>query len=120
MPTQRLACAANGGGDFKANLEHAGRAVAAFGGRELGDALEQYGLSNHPAVIRAFARVGRTMGEDEMISGPMIETTRDQLKQRAEDLVSEDDYWTNEAHQREMRQIMLQLYGETEIGPGAD
>lgn len=108
------------GRDFEANLEHAGRAVAAFGGRELGDALEQYGLSNHPAVIRAFARVGRTMGEDDMISGPMTDTTRDQLKQRAEDLVSEDDYWTNEAHQREMRQIMLQLYGETEIGPGAD
>lgn len=108
------------GRDYEANLEHAGRAVAAFGGRELGDVLEQYGLSNHPAVIRAFARAGRTLGEDDMISGPMTDTTRDQLKQRAEDLVSEDDYWTNEAHQREMRRIMLQLYGENEIGPGAD
>lgn len=108
------------GRDFEANLEHAGRAVAAFGGRELGNTLEQYGLSNHPAVIRAFARVGRTMGEDDMISGPMTDTTRDQLRQRAEDLVAEDDYWTNEAHQREMRQIMLQLYGENEIGPGVD
>jgi hypothetical protein len=108
------------GRDFEANLEHAVRAVVAFGGRELGDVLEQYGLSNHPAVVRAFARAGRTMGEDDMISGPMTGTTRDQLKERAEDLVSEDDYWTNEAHQREMRQIMLQLYGENEIGPGAD
>lgn len=107
------------GRDFDANLEHAGRAVAAFGGRDLNEAFEQYGLSNHPAVVRAFARIGRTMGEDTMISGPMTDTTRDQLKKRAEDLVSEDDYWTNEAHQREMRQIMLQLYGENEIGPGA-
>lgn len=107
------------GREFEGNLEHAGRAVAAFGGHELGDTLEQFGLSNHPAVIRAFARVGRTMGEDTMISGPMTDTTRDQLKQRAEDLVAEDDYWTNEAHQREMREIMLQLYGEKEIGPGA-
>lgn len=107
------------GRDFERNLEHAGRAVAAFGGQELGDTLEQFGLANHPAVIRAFARVGRTMGEDIMISGPMTETTRDQLKQRAEQLVAEDDYWTNEAHQREMREIMLQLYGEREIGPGA-
>lgn len=107
------------GRDFEGNLEHAGRAVAAFGGQELGDTLEQFGLSNHPAVIRAFARVGRTMGEDTMISGPMTDTTRDQLKQRAEDLVAEDDYWTSEAHQREMREIMLQLYGEKEIGPGA-
>lgn len=107
------------GRDFERNLEHAGRAVAAFGGQDLGDTLEQFGLANHPAVIRAFARVGRTIGEDTMISGPMTDTTRDQLKQRAEDLVAEDDYWTNEAHQREMREIMLQLYGETEIGPGA-
>lgn len=107
------------GRDFEGNLEHAGRAVAAFGGQVLGDTLEQFGLSNHPAVIRAFARVGRSMGEDTMISGPMTDTTRDQLKQRAEDLVAEDDYWTNEAHQREMREIMLQLYGEKEIGPGA-
>ena len=107
------------GREFEANIEHAGRAVAAFGGRDLGDALDQFGLSNPPAVIRAFARIGRTMGEDDMISGPMTDTTRDQLKQRAEDLVAEDDYWTNEAHQREMRRIMLQLYGEDEIGPGA-
>ncbi len=108
------------GRDFERNLEHAGRAVATFGGRDLSDTLEQFGLASHPAVIRAFARVGRTMGEDTMISGPMTETTRDQLKQRAEALVAEDDYWTNEAHQREMRQIMLQLYGEKEIGPGVE
>lgn len=107
------------GRDFEKNLEHASRAVAAFGGRDLGDALEQYGLSNHPAVVRAFARIGRTMGEDDMISGSISDTTRDQLRRRAEDLVAEDDYWTNETLQREMRQIMLQLYGEKEIGPGA-
>lgn len=107
------------GRDFERNLEHAGRAVAAFGGRELGDALERHGLSNHPAVVRAFARIGRTMGEDDMISGSISDTTRDQLRRRAEGLVAEDDYWSNEAHQREMRQIMLQLYGDKEIGPGA-
>lgn len=107
------------GRDFEKNLEHASRAVAAYGGTELGEALDQYGLSSHPAVVRAFARVGRTMGEDDMISGSISDTTRDQLKQRAEDLVAEDDYWSNETLQREMRQIMLQLYGDTEIGPGA-
>lgn len=107
------------GRDFEKNIEHAGRAVAAFGGGDLGEMLEQYGLSNHPAVLRAFARVGRTMGEDDMISGSISDTTRDQLRRRAEDLVSEDDYWTNEAHQREMREIMLRLYGDKEIGPGA-
>lgn len=107
------------GRDFEKNLEHASRAVAAYGGRELGEALEQFGLSSHPAVVRAFARIGRTMGEDDMISGSISDTTRDQLKQRAEDLVAEDDYWSNETLQREMRQIMLELYGDAEIGPGA-
>ena len=107
------------GRDYEKNLAHAGRAVAAFGGEELGETLAQYGLSNHPALVRAFARIGRTMGEDDMISGPVSETTREQLRKRAEDLVAEDDYWTNESLQREMRDIMLQLYGDKEIGPGA-
>jgi hypothetical protein len=59
------------------------------------------------------------MGEDDMISGTISDSTRDQLKKRAEDLVAEDDYWTNETLQQEMRNIMLELYGEQEIGPGA-
>ncbi|MEQ9124540.1 MAG: hypothetical protein RIM80_18455, partial [Alphaproteobacteria bacterium] len=107
------------GRDFDRNLEHAGRAVAAFGGRDLGEILENYGLSSHPAVVRAFARVGRTMGEHDMISGSTGDTTQDQLRKRAEDLVAEDDYWTNETLQREMREIMVRLYGGQEIGPGA-
>jgi hypothetical protein len=106
------------GRDFERNVEHAERAVAAFGGRALSEALDRYGLSSHPAVVRAFARIGRTMGEDDMISGTISDTTRDQMRRRAEELVSEDDYWTNSASQREMREIMLRLYGEKEIGPG--
>ena len=107
------------GRDFDKNLEHAGRAVAAFGGRDLGELLANYGLSRPPAVVRAFARVGRTMGEHDMISGSISDTTHEQLRKRAEDLVAEDDYWTNETLQREMREIMVRLYGGTEIGPGA-
>ncbi len=108
------------GRDFEANVEHANRAVAAFGGSALVDTLDRYGLSNHPAFVTAFARVGRTMGEDDMISGRLSDRSKDQLRQRAEDLVAEDDYWTNEALQREMREIMLTLYGDAEIGPGVD
>lgn len=107
------------GGDYARNAEHAGRAITAFGGDELHDALDRYGLSRHPPVIRAFARIGRSMGEDDMVTGPISETTRDQLRQRAEALVAQDDYWTSEAHQREMREIMQQLYGSGEAGPDA-
>ena len=51
--------------------------------------------------------------------GKLTEEARQKLKDRAEELVGQDDYWTNADKQIEMREIMLRLYGEDEIGPSS-
>jgi hypothetical protein len=105
------------GSDYDKNLELANRAFNTFGGADVVEAFNQHDLSNHPAVVRAFARIGLQMGEDDMITGSLDGMSDDDLKKKAENLMAEDDYWTNESTQTEVRSIMERLYGNTPINP---
>ena len=105
------------GGEFDKNLELARRAFTAFGGADLAEATDAYKLSNHPAFLRAFARIGRQMGEDDMITGSSYGNSNADLQKRADELLKKDDYWTNEDVQREMREVMEQLHGTEPINP---
>ena len=105
------------GGDYDKNLELANRAAKTFGGAELMTALEQYNFANHPAFIRAFARIGRQMGEDDMITGSLHGISREDLQKKADELLKKSDYWTNDDIQKEMRQIMEELHGTAPINP---
>ena len=58
-----------GGEKFKENAALANKALDAFGTKELRAVLSTYGLSNNPEVIRAFYRVGKTIGEDKLVVG---------------------------------------------------
>ena len=58
-----------GGEAFKANVEHAKRAVERFGSPELKSALDNTGLGNHPELVRAFMRIGKAMAEDKFVHG---------------------------------------------------
>ena len=42
-------------------------AVEKFGGDSLKQVLDKTGLGNHPEVVKAFAKVGRLIAEDEII-----------------------------------------------------
>jgi hypothetical protein len=56
-----------GGGSeqaFKENIAIANKAVAAYGGEELAQALLDTGAGNHPEVVRFFLRVGKALSED--------------------------------------------------------
>jgi len=53
-----------GGQNFATALRHANTALNKFGGEPLVAALQQLGIANHPELVRAFARVGKDMGED--------------------------------------------------------
>tara|TARA_R110000787_G_scaffold152035_1_gene265754 strand:+ start:142 stop:1002 length:861 start_codon:yes stop_codon:yes gene_type:complete len=55
------------GGAYKRNAELAGRAIDAFGGAPLKDALKAMGLKGDPRLMRAFARAGELIAEDGMI-----------------------------------------------------
>ncbi len=52
------------GAAFDRHLDLANRAVRQFGGPDLVRALSAAGLGHHPAVVRAFARMGATLAED--------------------------------------------------------
>lgn len=53
-----------GGAHLADSSAHAQKAVLKFGGRELADGLESLGLGNYPPLARAFAKIGKAMGED--------------------------------------------------------
>ena len=47
----------------------AARALDAFGGDELREALNLTGAGNHPALVRAFVQIGKALTEDKLVLG---------------------------------------------------
>ncbi|MBD9985669.1 peptidase [Citrobacter portucalensis] len=58
-----------GGDKLTANLSAAQRALEQFGDQELKEYLDTTGLGNHPALVKAFVKVGKAMSEDGMVTG---------------------------------------------------
>lgn len=58
-----------GGANFEANTAAARKAITEFGTPELVTALNTSGLGNHPEVVRVFAKVGKMMAEDGVVTG---------------------------------------------------
>jgi len=66
--TQVLADKEIGGDNLPVSVEMAKRALTKFGGETLTKMLDDTGFGNHPEVIRAFARIGKAMAEDKIVS----------------------------------------------------
>lgn len=64
----RAAAEAEYGARMPEVLSAAAKAMDTYGGAELRDALEEMGIGNHPVLIRAFAKIGQTIGEDKLVS----------------------------------------------------
>lgn len=58
-----------GGDNLTANLSAAQRALEQFGDQELKEYLDSTGLGNHPALVKAFIKVGKAMSEDKVVTG---------------------------------------------------
>lgn len=56
-------------GGSEAAVALAKTAVEKLGGGELQEALELTGAGNHPAVVKAFYKMGKAMAEDKMVFG---------------------------------------------------
>jgi hypothetical protein len=56
-----------GGDGWTQNVETAQRALNTFGTPELKSALDQYGMGNHPEMIRLMTRIGKAMTEDKVV-----------------------------------------------------
>ena len=57
------------GDDFNKNSELARRAFQNFASEELMDVMKETGLSNHPEVLKTFARIGQVLSEDSILPG---------------------------------------------------
>ena len=58
-----------GGQKFTQSLRDAHRFINVFGGEKLKAALDATGAGNHPEIFKAFARAGRILGEDQLVTG---------------------------------------------------
>jgi len=58
-----------GGPKFDESVAAANAALKQFGTPKLIEALQTYGMGNHPEVIRAFARVGQAIQNDKLVPG---------------------------------------------------
>lgn len=58
-----------GGAQFDANLVVTKRGYDMFATDELKNILEQTGYGNHPEVLRLFHKIGKMMGEDNIVGG---------------------------------------------------
>ena len=57
------------GKSYEEKMNMATGAAKEFGGEELLEVLNSTGLGNHPAVIKAFASIGKAISNDEIIGG---------------------------------------------------
>lgn len=58
-----------GGANLDANLATAAKAVTAFLDDDAKQVLNVSGLGDHPALVRAFIKIGKAMSEDSMVVG---------------------------------------------------
>lgn len=58
-----------GGKRLKSTQSDCARAMRVFGSRDLDELLDSTQLGNHPAMIKAFARIGKAMSEDITVVG---------------------------------------------------
>lgn len=58
-----------GGARFKESVSLAGKAMDKFSTPELRSLMNEYGIGNHPEMVRFMAKVGKAMSEDNPITG---------------------------------------------------
>lgn len=64
-----------GGAKFKDSVGAARSAIKHFGGPELGKAIDELGIGNHPVLFRAFVKIGKALAEDS-VAGEVAGGTR--------------------------------------------
>ena len=69
-----------GGDNLAENLGIARKALDTFGSPELKDVLNATGFGNHPAVIKAFVKMGKAISEDRFVTGGAKAANTDMAK----------------------------------------
>lgn len=58
-----------GGDHYEAATQTANRVLSTYGTDELKEVLNSTGLGNHPELVRVFARIGKVLSEDQLVTG---------------------------------------------------
>jgi hypothetical protein len=102
-------------GDYARNVGYARHALTRFGDQDLVSVLDQAGLSGAPALIRAFARIGRAVAEDDLAERTSQPASASRLGDELESLRQRPDYWSSESVQKRAREISVAIYGEQPV-----
>lgn len=74
-----------GGAAFQENVTAAKKALVAFGSKELSGLFQKLGVENHPLLVKAFAKVGKAIGEDSIAGrngAPPVKQTDEDLHRK--------------------------------------
>lgn len=55
------------GNKFDVEVKNANKALAAYTDKAFAEYMNQSGLGNHPALVKAFAKIGRELSEDKLV-----------------------------------------------------
>lgn len=99
-------------GDYERNVGYARQAIIRFGDEGLAALLDQAGIGRAPAVIRAFARIGRAISEDDAAVHASPADASGRLGDELDALRRRPDYWSSDTVQKRAREISVALYGE--------
>jgi hypothetical protein len=83
---------------YDQNARHAGEAFVKYGGDELGQVMDETGIGNHPAVLRAFANIAKATMSDTELHGNRPENkdnvtlTPEEAKEQASELMAHPAY----------------------------
>lgn len=68
------------GKDYEGNLKFAVDAIEKFGGKELSDLMEKDIILNNPAIVKAFANIGKQINDAKIITGNQTQATPERLR----------------------------------------
>ena len=57
------------GANYDSKIDMAQRAFAQFSSKEFSQLMDETGLGNHPELLKAFSKIGESMGEDKLVVG---------------------------------------------------
>jgi hypothetical protein len=98
------------GGALGHNLDLGHRAVLEVGGQELMEVLDQTGLGNHPALIKAFVRVGGILSEDNPVFAETVKGGVPEAKTKLAAILNDrkHPYWStnnDKAHKEAVAEV---------------
>ena len=79
-----------GGEKFDENVGVVRKAIEYAGGQELRDALDETGMGNHPTLVKAFWKIGKTISEDNFRSSSGDSGDKGEPKSKADILYGPD------------------------------